>query len=132
MRVLSRLGAWLLLFCFCSGAVAQDAKPNDGLKVGIGIVCDGSNQVERYLSLYRGEGSPMAALQAVNAEAHKTACGMAKIAFVFGEQVGIVRQKDGQMRIVQIIVVATQVHGGWRQIPPTVQYTAVFEKFEEV
>lgn len=128
MRVLSSLGAWLLLFCFCSGATAQDTK----LRVGIGVVCDGSNQVERYLSLYRGEGSPTEALQVVNAEAHKTACGMASIAFVLGEQVGTVKQKDGLMRILQIIVVATRTHGGWQQIPPTVQYTAVFEKFEDV
>jgi hypothetical protein len=104
----------------------------DKLKVGVGLICDGSNQVERYLKLSRGEGSPVEALKVVNDEANKTACGVASIAFVVGEEVGTVKLKDGVMHIMQIMVVATQTQRGWQQVPPTVQYTAVFEKFEEV
>ena len=134
MRVLARIGLLLLFCCFCAGAMAKDDDAK--LQVGFGVVCDTSAQMERYLTLYRGDISPETALRIVNSEANNAVagspvCGMASIAFAPGGEVGTVNVSGGMMHIMQITVVAMKTHRGWFKVPPTIQYTAMFEELTE-
>ena len=131
MTMLGRVLLWGLVSCFAAGANAQPADPS--LEVGAGLVCNSVQQVERYLAHYtKGDQSPDAAVQAVNVESHDAnACALVSIAFVRGEQHAAVPAPGGQMRIVQIRVIAAQTPEGWAQFDDLVQYTAIFEKLEE-
>lgn len=125
MHALLRAGLFLLFFCFCAGAVAKDEK----VQVGVGVVCDTSEQVEHYLTLSRSNTSPETALQIINSESKGSfACGMAAIAFMPGDQIGTVEVSGGMMRIMQITVVAMETDRGWIPVPRATQYTALFEE----
>jgi hypothetical protein len=131
MNLWFRLMLALVLVCFCWGAVAQEQKTN--VQLGVGIICDTAQQVERYLvTISNGTASPQDALQVVNTEARNpNACGMAAIAFIPDEQIGTVNTSNGAVRLMRIRVIAAATEAGWHQLPVKVQYTALVEKFEE-
>jgi hypothetical protein len=134
------------LFCIPLGATAQenesaaqqpsaetpqpDAKT---AKTGVGIVCNTPQQIERYLKLHIAGAEPSDALATVNTEAHNpTACGIVATAFVETKEISKVSISSGILRLVQITVLATRNTLGWQRVPPTVQYTALFVKAQEV
>ena len=131
MTLLARLMLAFVLICFCFGAIAQEQETE--VKFGVGIICDTAQQVERYLViLNNGTASSKNALQAVNTEAkNPNACGMAAIAFLPDKQIGSVNTSNGAIRVMRIEIIATVTEAGWHQVPVTVQYTALVEKFEE-
>jgi hypothetical protein len=138
MNVLTRVMIWGLLFCFPVAANADEQsrsqadRHRQSLEVGIGLICNSEAQVERYLALHVEDESPEAAIKTVNAEVQDpNACALAAIAFVRGEQGKSVPAPGGQMKITQVMILATQTPAGWQRVPPIVQYTAIFEKLEE-
>src|SRR5262245_4942606 len=112
-----------------SGGTTQKTEK---LTFGYGIICNTSQQIQRYLTLYQGKTTAEEAAQAVNVETKNPGgCGMASIAFIAGDYLGEVNVSGGQMRMVQIVVLAMETEKGWQRVPPTVQYTALFLKLEE-
>jgi len=140
MRKLLGLGL-VLLFALSAqqNAIAQktgDRKSSDqkasDIAFGHGVLCNTAQQMQRYLTLYRGETTPEAAVQAVNTETKAPgACGFAYVAFVPGNMVGSVSVTGGVMRMMQIIVVARKTERGWVNVTPTKQFTALFDKADE-
>jgi hypothetical protein len=122
---------WGLLFCFPLGANAleQDTK---SVEVGIGLICNSEQQVQRYLALHGEDQPPQTAIRLVNTEAQDpNACSIAAIAFVRGKEGAAVPARGGQMKITQIMVLAAQTPFGWQRVTGLVQYTAIFEKLDE-
>lgn len=130
MNLLTRVLLWGLLFCFPLGATAVER--DRSTEVGIGVVCDSAQQIERYLALQTGGRSPHSAIDTVNTEAHTPhACMMAMIAFVRVNEVNAISAPGGRMRVLQITIVAAQTPQGWQPVPQLTQYTAIFEKLDE-
>ena len=134
-----RLFFVVTLFCIPLGATAQENRsavqqPDaNGAKTGVGIVCNTPQQIERYLNLHIAGAEPSAALATVNAEAqNSTACGIVDSAFVETREISKVSISSGFLRLVKITVLATRNTLGWHRVPPTVQYTALFVKAQEV
>ena len=143
MKSLLRMTVALAIVCLGVGAQAEaihpSALPNpkagDGIQIGVGVICNSSDQIKRYLSVKTDsdEASIQKAVQVVNREANdERACGMAMVAFLVGNEIGNVDVTDGKMHVRQITVLAVAIDGGWRRIQDTVQYTAFFEKLESV
>jgi hypothetical protein len=104
----------------------------DKMTFGYGIICNTSQQIQRYLALYQGRTSAEEAAQTVNDETKNPGgCGMASIAFLPGDFLGTVNVTGGQMRMLQIVVLAMKTEKGWERVPPTLQYTALFVKLDE-
>src|ERR1043165_7174795 len=67
------------------------------ISVGRAIICDTSEQAQRFVALRNGGSELTQALQVINKEsANPTACGAAVVAFRAGEAIGSVRV-DGQL-----------------------------------
>jgi len=142
MGILMRVVLWALLLCFPVGANAeQQNRPQanqqeSGVEVGVGLICNSEQQVERYLALHGQDQSPeaiIAAIQAVNTEAQDlNACALLMIAFIRGDEGKSVPAPGGLMKITQVVVLATETPDGWRRTVPTIQFTAIFQKLEEV
>ena len=140
MVVLTRIAIAAALFCIPSGAFAQTQSdtPNkqgneSSLQSGVGVVCDTPEQLQRYLKLHFAGSEPAAALETVNAESNNPkACGIVATAFIENKEVGHVSVSSEIMRLVQITIIATRSALGWQRVPPTVQYTALFVKAQEV
>lgn len=150
MKSLLRMTVALAIACLGAGAHAEDinqpAVPNPkadgGIQVGVGVICNSSDQIKRYLAVKNDadavkknadEESVQNAVQVVNREANdERACGMAMVAFLVGDETTNVDVTDGKMHVREITVVAVAVDGGWRRIQDTVQYTAFFEKLESI
>ena len=118
-----------------SAAAQREAQQPDAnaAKTGVGIVCNTPQQIERYLKLHIAGAEPAVALATVNTEAqNSTACGIVATAFVETKEISKVSISNGFLRLVQITVLATRNTLGWHRVPPTVQYTALFVKAQEV
>jgi hypothetical protein len=108
----------------CGVARADDLSrtPTNGdVAVGIGIICNTSQQAQQFVRL-----QPELAMQAVNTNANDTrACGVAAIAFVRDETVDTVKLKDSLVQIVRINVVAGFNGAGWQRVSNMVQYAVL-------
>jgi hypothetical protein len=132
MNLLSRAVMWSLLLCFPLGANAIEKPADVPVEVGIGLICNSEQQVQRYLSLHVKNEEPETAIQTVNVEAKDpNACAMAAIAFVRGDEGPTVPAPGGQMKVMRILIVAAQTPAGWTRVSGLVQYTAIFEKLDE-
>jgi hypothetical protein len=112
----------LLSLLACYPAQAQEYEH------GTALLCDNQKQVERYVSLFKGE--EQSTVDAVNTEEHNpTACGLADVAFMRGPDFGTARNKDSAFQIVRILVVGVDTPEGLRPVRPTPYFTA-FEVVE--
>jgi hypothetical protein len=114
------------------GATAQEAESS--VQVGVGVICDTPQQLERFIALNVKDGSAAeVAVDTVNIEARDDhACGAVAIAFIPGKRVNDVEVEGGTMRVIEVIVVATLTPHGLVPIQPMTQYTAFFVKSEAV
>ncbi|MDO9411220.1 MAG: hypothetical protein Q7T81_01415 [Pseudolabrys sp.] len=95
--------------------------------VGVGIICNTSEQAERFITL-RGQGTEAkSALETVNAEVNDDrACGIAAVAFLRDETIKTRPMGNRLVQIVRINVVAGYNGKGWqRASATTVQYAVV-------
>ena len=130
--MLKSVSAVLFVAAFGIQSPAFAQKDSKSPEVGVGVICDSHDQVERFLAMSRAGQSPEASVQAVNLETHNpAACVIGAIAFVRNEEVGKVAMQTGVMHIVQISVLAAVTPAGWQQLPALPQYTAIFERWEE-
>ena len=131
MSLLSRVVMWGLLFCFPVGANALEPDKNS-IEVGVGLVCNSEQQVQRYLSLHAQDRAPETTLKLVNTESQDpNACSIAAVAFIRGKEGATVPAPGGQMKITEIRILAAQTPFGWQRVTGLVQYTAIFEKLDE-
>ena len=134
MRLFTRAAMWGLLLCFPVGAsaIAQTKPAEPSVEVGVGLICNSEQLVQRYLSLHVNDQPPENAIQAVNTEASDpNACSMAAIAFTRGKEGAAVPAPGGRMKITEIKILAAQTPFGWHPVTGLVQYTAIFEKLDE-
>lgn len=122
MRVL-RISLFLLLSCFAAKAEEQD------MQVGRGVMCDTLDQVKRFVALRSDGKAPELALLAVNSEARNAdACNLGIVQFTAAEPIATVAAMGREVTIVRITVHAFGNGTAWKQVPETVQYTAVPEQ----
>lgn len=93
------------------------------ISVGRAIICDTSEQAQRFVALRNGGSEMVQALQVINKEAaNPSACGTAVVAFRPGEEIGSGRLQGQLVNVVKITVLAFDNGTGWSMVPATVQY----------
>lgn len=130
MLILVLAACLVLPIPFKADAKDKDAASAAGeVEFGIGLVCDTSDQAERFVSVL--DRDLQAAMSTVNAEAgNPTACILSQMAFVRGERISRKRGSGGTFNVMKILVVAVATQGGMQPIQPQMYFTV--EKIEEI
>ena len=103
------------------------------ISVGRTIICDTSEQAQRFVALRNGGSQMDQALQLINREStNRSACGAAIVAFRSGEAIGSVRLEGQLANLVKITVLAFNNGARWSMIPETVQYAILVPEGIEV
>ena len=103
------------------------------ISVGRTIICDTSEQAQRFVALRNGGSQMDQALQLINREStNRSACGAAIVAFRSGEPIGSARVDGQQVNVVKITVLAFNNGVGWSMVPETVQYAILIPEGIEV
>ena len=113
--------------CACGGAQAQGPMPERGdPAVGVGIICNTSEQAEHFVRLRSQGAHPDQAILAVNANAKDArACGVAAIAYIRNQTVDTMKVHDNLVQIIRINVVAGFNGAGWQRVSDMVQYAVL-------
>ncbi len=104
------------------------AAPNEdsGLSIGIGIVCNTSEQMHRLVGLRMDGAEVPRAVKAVNIEARDPrACGVAAVAFMSDKMIDIKAVQGKMVQIVRISVVAAYDGRHWSRVPAMTQYALI-------
>jgi hypothetical protein len=97
--------------------VVDSPSPVDEVQVGMALVCDTQQQVERYVAVYDGDAGT--AVRTVNDEEHDpNACGMASMAYMVSAHVATARSKAATFQIVKVIVVGLVTKEGVQPVRP--------------
>jgi hypothetical protein len=108
-----------------------NAEPMDdgNIAIGVGIICNTPEQMERLVGL-RNDGKEMErAVIAVNDEAKDPrACGVAAVAFMSDKMVDMKNVRGKLVQIVRISVVATFDGRQWAPVPVMTQYALIEPK----
>jgi hypothetical protein len=116
------VGGALALSILVAGQAAR-AEDFTDYEVATSLVCDTPQQVERFITLFKGDDTAQA-VKAVNAEARDpSACTVASLAFVRGKEAGTIHQRDQAYTIVHILVLGVVTDDGIRAIPPSAHFT---------
>ena len=90
----------------CGPAGLGDDNPAP-IKVGQAVICDTSEQAQRFVALRNGGSEAVQAFQVINREAaNPSACGTAIVAFRSGEAIGSGRVEGQLVNVVKITVLA--------------------------
>ena len=130
VKGLSLAAAAALVVCGGAPAAKLPGQPADkGPTVGIGVICNTSEQAEQFVSL-RAKGQDVApAMTKVNEQAKQPrACGIAAIAFIRVQSMGSKTVNGKLVEIVRINVIAGYNGQGWQQVANTVQYAVIETK----
>jgi hypothetical protein len=123
MRLRLAIAATLL---FATPLSANAAQPPDKVMIGSGVICDTSEQAQRFVTLRNGGSETAQALQAINKESgNPTACGSAIVAFKPVEPMQDDAAPGKPADVVKIAIVAYSDGRNWSMIPETVQYAVV-------
>ena len=131
MRMPWAAAAAVLMLCAAARADesggGNNGLPTDGqTAIGVGLICDTSEQAVRFVTL-RAEGTePEKAVQTVNSEARKPrACGVAAVAFIPDHTMQMKTIGGKLVRIVRINVVAGFNGSAWQPVSGMVQYAVI-------
>ena len=99
------------------------------MEIGRGVMCDTFDQVKRFVAL-RSDGKERdVALLTVNGEARDAgACNFSLVQFNAAEPIAHMALNGRPVTIVKIAVHAVGNGSAWKQVPETIQYTAVPEQ----
>ena len=124
--LLAAAGASLLIGAAHADGIGTGVPPNGETTVGVGLICDTSEQAVRFVAL-RDQGSEAEqAMQTVNSEAQKPrACGVAAVAFIPDQTVELKIMHGKLVRIMRINVVAGFNGSDWQPVTGLVQYAVV-------
>jgi hypothetical protein len=138
MRVSSRLTltAATAALVFGSGVAAQaddlaigDAQPT----VGVGMICNTSDQAEQFIQLQAGGAKADAAMSAVNKQAkNPRACGVAAIAFIRDKTLDTKTVRNKLVQVVRINILAGFNGNGWDRVSNTIQYAVIEGEGESI
>jgi hypothetical protein len=134
MRIFLTVAAAAALVCGVARAGEHTQPPANGdAAVGVGIICNTSQQAQQFVKLRSSGVRPENAMQAVNASARDArACGVAAVAYVRDETVDTMKLKNSLVQIVRINVVAGFNGAGWQRISDMVQYAVLEGEGESV
>jgi hypothetical protein len=104
----------------------RDPTDEDGVAIGVGIICNTPEQMDRLVGM-RNDGAEMdAAVIAVNHEAKDPrACGVAAVAFMSDKMVDMKNVQGKLVQIVRISVVAAFDGEQWARVPVMTQYALI-------
>jgi len=101
----------------------------DQTSIGVGLICDTSEEAQQFVGLRAGGIEFKAAVQKVNDEARNPrACGVATIAYVPGKMVASQSVGAKLMQVIRIDIVAGYNGSGWQRVNGLVQYAIVEAK----
>ena len=127
MRLSSAAGAAALaLWSATPGNVNAQLMEEGNIAIGVGIICNTPEQMERLVGL-RNDGKEMnRAVIAVNDEAKDPrACGVAAVAFMSDKMVDMKNVQGKLVQIVRINVVAAFDGRQWARVPVMTQYALI-------
>ncbi|MEA2984874.1 MAG: hypothetical protein QOD94_1128 [Alphaproteobacteria bacterium] len=118
--------AALALWSATPGNVNAQLMEEGNIAIGVGIICNTPEQMERLVGL-RNDGKEMnRAVIAVNDEAKDPrACGVAAVAFMSDKMVDMKNVQGKLVQIVRISVVATFDGRQWARVPVMTQYALI-------
>jgi hypothetical protein len=119
--------AALILWSATSGAVkANPVEEEDHLAVGVGVICNTSEQMKRLVGLRMDGAEVPRAVSTVNDEVRDShACGVAAVAFMSDKMVDIKNVEGKMVQIVRINVIATFDGDRWSRVPVMTQYALI-------
>ena len=117
----------------CGAALAEGPLPspvNGDAAVGIGVICNTSEEARQFVDLRSHGAAPDQAVQAVNVNANanaigEPACGVAAIAYVHDGTVDTMKLENQLVQIVRINVVAGFNGSAWQRVSGMVQYAVL-------
>jgi hypothetical protein len=111
-----------------TAAMAQAPEAEGAPAVGVGVICNTSEQAEHFVSLRASGAKARQAMKKINAGAgDPRACGLAAIAFTPDKTVHIRVMGNKLVRIVRINVVAGYNGSGWQRVSGLMTQYAVIE-----
>jgi hypothetical protein len=111
-----------------SAAPAQTPQPDGAPAVGVGIICNTSEQADHFVSLRAKGAAAGKAMRAINRQARDPrACGMAAVAFTRDKTLHIRRMGNRLVQIVRISVVAGYNGSAWQRVSGLMTQYAVIE-----
>jgi hypothetical protein len=109
-----------------ANAVEDPMEEGLDLSIGVGIICNTPQQVERLVGLRNGGAEVPRAVGAVNKEAKDPrACGVAAVAFTSDKMVDMKNVQGKMVQIVRINVVAAFDGEQWAEVPVKTQYALI-------
>jgi hypothetical protein len=121
--------AALVLGSATPGKVNAQLLEESNIAIGVGIICNTPEQMQRLIGL-RNDGKEMkGAVVAVNDEARDSrACGVAAVAFMSDKMIDMKNVQGKLVQIVRISVVATFNGRQWTRVPVMTQYALIEPK----
>jgi hypothetical protein len=109
-----------------AGAGPVTSPDESGVAIGVGLICNTPEQMQRLISLRNGGQQMPQAVNVVNNEAKDPrACGIAAVAFMSDKLVGM-KEVDGKLvQIMRINVVAAFDGQHWSKVPAMTQYALI-------
>jgi hypothetical protein len=119
------------------GVMPQVASANpsdeDNIAIGVGIICNTSEQMERLVGLRNDGAEVPRAVSTVNTEVKDPrACGVAAVAFMSDKMVDMKNVQGKMVQIVRINVVATFDGEHWSPVPSMTQYALIEPEGETI
>ena len=132
MHIVKGLSLAAAALMVCGAAYAGNLpgqQPDKGPTVGVGVICNTSEQAEQYVSLRANGQDTTPAVATVNAQVKQPrACGIAAIAYIRHETT-VTKSVNGKLvDIVRINVIAGYNGQGWQQVANTVQFAVIETK----
>lgn len=113
--------------------IDQALARGDDVQVGVGVVCDTKDQIQRFAKLSEQDGDVAQAIKSVNTEAkNPAACAQIMAAFVRGKDVAEVHRAHDALQVAEITILAVPEGNRWQVVSPVKQYTAFPVKGMEI
>jgi len=131
MRLPLALASLLLVAPLNAAPLGPGTNPT--IRIGQAVICDTSEQAQRFVALRNGGSQAAQAFQVINRESsNPSACGAAVVAFRPGEEIGSGRVEGQLVHVVKITVLAFNNGARWSMVPETVQYAVLVPEGIEV
>jgi hypothetical protein len=126
MRLSWAAAAAVLTLWNAAPASAADPMQEDNVTIGVGIICNTPEQMQRLVGLRMKGAEVERAVLAVNTEAKDPrACGVAAVAFMSAKMVDMKNVQGKLVQIRRISVVAAFNGQQWSRIPVMTQYALI-------
>ncbi len=118
--------AAIVLWGVTPGNAGTDPMEESNVAIGVGIICNTPEQMERLVGLRNDGAEVPRALSTVNDEVNDPrACGVAAVAFMSDKMVDMKNVQGKLVQIVRINVVAAFDGQQWARIPEMTQYALI-------